>query len=216
MKLDALIQWFLPREERFHELLERASTNLLAVTELFVVVADSARLEDRRVKLVEMKALEHEGDRITRQIFEALNSTFITPFDREDIRQLAVDLDDIIDYVEGISQFLVVFEIETAPESLRRFARILHDLAREIDRISKDLWDRRNEARLQAGIVKISELENLADELYLGTLGDLFRDRTRDARETLKWKEIFQGLEDACDKCKDFTHVVGNILIKNA
>ncbi len=215
MKADNVIKWFLPKEERFQELLSRDTQHLVGAARLFAEIANSASLEQRRVKTVQLKALEREGDRIARQVFEALNSTFITPFDREDIRSLASDLDDILDFLEGVAQYLVIFELTEAPEALRQFAGILVEMVEEIDRVTALVWDMSNAEKLQAGIVRISELENQADALYTTVIAGLFRDG-RDPIEVLKWKEVYDGLEDACDECKNFTHVVGNIVIKSA
>jgi predicted phosphate transport protein (TIGR00153 family) len=217
MKLDSIIKFFLPREERFHELLEKDTQNLVKAAELFLEIARSTKLEDRRVKLVELKALEHEGDDITRQVFEALNSSFITPLDREDIRSVTVDLDDILDYLEGIARYLVIFEIDEAPEPLTRFAEILLEMIREIDTVTRLIWNLGHERRVRESTVRISELENQGDDLYITVIADLFRDgAAADPISAMKWKEIYQNLEDACDSCNDFTHIVGNVVIKNA
>ncbi len=96
--------------------------------------------------MAQLKALEHEGDHITRQIFDALNSTFITPLDREDIRSLATDLDDILDYLEGVAQYLVLFELAESPEALRQFAEILVAMVERDRHASRSLiWDLANE-----------------------------------------------------------------------
>lgn len=217
MKLDSLIKKLLPREERFRELLESDTQNLVRAAELFLEIARSTRFEDRRVKLVELKALEHDGDDLTRQVFEALNSSFITPLDREDIRSVAIDLDDILDYLEGIARYLVIFEIHEAPEPLTRFAEILLEMIREIHTVTKLIWDLGNERRVRESAVRISVLENQGDDLYLTVIADLFRAGSgNDPIQTMKWKEIYQNLEDACDSCKEFTHIVGNVVIKNA
>lgn len=216
MKVDAIIKWFLPREERFNELLAQDTSNLLLAVKAFVEIARSTNLADRAERLEKLKAIEHEGDAITRQIFDALNSTFITPFDREDIRSMAVDLDDILDYVEAAAGSLVLFELSASPESLQQFGDILIDMVTEVDRITGLIWDRRNESRIHDAIVRVSDLENRADLLYNRVIAELFRGDSSKALEILKWKEVYQGLEDACDACKDFTHVVGNILVKNA
>ena len=217
MKLDSLIKFFLPREERFKELLETDTQNLVKAAELFLEIAKSTRLEDRRVKLVELKAIEHEGDDITRQVFEALNSSFITPLDREDIRSVTVDLDDILDYLEGIARYLVIFEIDEAPEPLTRFAEILLEMIREIDLVTRLIWDLGNERKVRESMVRISELENQGDDLYITVIAEMFREGSQvDPIFAMKWKEIYQNLEDACDSCKDFTHIVGNVVIKNA
>ncbi len=216
MNIDRVVKWFMPKEERFHALLERASQNLLLAAGVFSEIAHATTLEDRRVKGVQLKALEREGDQITRQIFEALNSTFITPFDREDIRSLGSDLDDILDHLESVAKYLVLFELAEAPPALRRFAEILADMAGEIDTIRALIWDMGNINKIQEAMVRVSELENQGDSLYFTVISDLFKKGCTESIEILKWKEVYDGLEEACDRCKDFTHVVGNVTIKNA
>jgi uncharacterized protein len=216
MNIDKAIKWFMPKEERFHELLEKATQNLLLGARVFSEIAHATSLEDRKVKGVQLKALEREGDGITRQIFEALNTTFITPFDREDIRSLASDLDDILDHLESVAKYLVLFELAEAPEPLRRFAEILSAMAVEIDKLRVLIWDMGNLDKIQESMVRISELENQGDSLYFTVISELFRKGCGESIEILKWKEVYEGLEEACDRCKDFTHVVGNVAIKNA
>jgi hypothetical protein len=216
MKVDRVIRWFMPREERFHELLERATRNLVEGAQVFSEIAHATSLEDRKVKSVHLKAIEREGDGITRQIFEALNTTFITPFDREDIRSLASDLDDILDHLESVAKYLVLFQLAESPEPLRSFAEILASMAGEIDKLRTLIWDMGNLHRIQESMVRISELENEGDSLYFVVISDLYRKGYAESIEVLKWKEVYEGLEEACDRCKDFTHVVGNVAIKNA
>jgi len=216
MRLDTIIRMLMPHEERFRELLARDTANLLRGAQVFAALARSQSLEERRVKLVELKSIEHEGDAITRLVFEALNKTFITPLDREDIRSLAKDLDDILDYLEMVGQNLILFELAEAPEALTQFADILVKMAAQIEKLTALIWDLTNEKAIQAGIVHISELENQADQLYYTVIADLFKRDKDQAVVILKWKEIYDGLEDACDECKDYTHVVGNVVIKNA
>ncbi len=217
MKFDSLIKRFLPHQDRFQELLERDTQNLVKSAQLFLSIAKTTRLEDRRVKLVELKALERQGDDLTRLVFEALNRSFITPLDREDIRSIAVDIDDVLDFLEGIAHNLVIFEIADAPEPLTRFAEILVEMTEQIDLITRLIWNMKHARQIQEAMVRISDLENQGDALYLTVLADLYRGATgRDALEALKWKEIYQGLEDACDSCKDYTHIIGNVVIKSA
>ncbi len=217
MKGDRIIHFFMPKEERFHTLLERDTTHLLASARVFQEAARAQTLEDRKVKVAQLEAMEKEGDQITAEIFAALNSTFITPLDREDIRSIASDLDDILDYVEGAAQYLILFEIGESPEPLRRFAEILVAMVEEIHTATSLIWDMANEKTVHAGIVRISGLENEADALYFGVIGELFKEGNgKSPVEILKWKEVYQGLEEACDACKEFTHVIGNVLVKNA
>jgi predicted phosphate transport protein (TIGR00153 family) len=214
---DKIVKFFMPKEERFHELLDRDTQHLLSAARLFLEIARSTSLEDRRAKVTQLKSIEHDGDLITRDIFNALNSTFITPLDREDIRSIASDLDDILDYMEGVAQYLILFEIKESPEPLRKFAEIIVAMVEEIHRATGMVWDLSNEKKIQEAIVRISQLENDADAIYFSVIADLFKEGSgKTPIEILKWKEIYQGLEDACDECKDFTHVLGNVVIKNA
>lgn len=205
----------MPKEERFKELLAQDTRNLVKAARAFEAIANSTSLEDRRVKVVELKAIEHEGDAITKRIFLALNSTFITPFDRDDLREIAADLDDIVDYIEGVALSFVVFELAESPSALRQFAFILKEMADEIDRITSLLWDQSNEQKIQGGMVRISELENQADALYTSVIGELFKNGGNPI-EIMKWKEVYEGLESACDACKEYTHAIGNVVLKNA
>ena len=214
-KVDALIRWFMPKEERFHELFERDSQNLVRAARSFSEIAHSTSLEERRVKKVELKAIEHNGDEITRDIFEALNSTFITPMDREDIRAIGMGMDDILDYLEAGAQYLIMFGIAEAPEPLRRFADILTAMVDEVARLTDMIWDLANEKEIHQGIQRISELENEGDALYNTVIADLFNS-ARPPVEIMKWKEIYQALEEACDACRDYTHSIANIVVKNA
>jgi predicted phosphate transport protein (TIGR00153 family) len=212
---NSIIRWFMPKEERFHELFERDAENLIKAARLFSEIAHSTSLEDRRVKKVQLKALEHDGDTITQEIFETLNSTFITPMDREDIRAIAMGMDDILDYLEAGAQYLIMFALTDAPEPLRRFADILTTMVDEISRMTGMIWDLSNEKDIHQGIVRISELENEGDALYNTVIEDLFKS-SRTPIEIMKWKEIYQSLEEACDACRDYTHSIANIVVKNA
>ena len=217
MRGDKIVKFFMPKEERFHELLERDTAHLVRAARLFAEVAQSESLEDRRTKVARLRDLEHEGDLITKEIFAALNSTFITPLDREDIRSIAVDLDDILDFMEGVAQFLILFEIAESPAPLRQFAEIIGKMVDEIHTATSMIWDLANEKKIHETVVRISQLENEADALYFTVIGDLFKSgQGRDPVEILKWKEIYQGLEDACDECKEFTHTLSNVVVKNA
>ena len=111
---------------------------------------------------------------------------------------------------------LVLFDLADSPEGLRKFAEILSEMTQEIDRLTALIWDLGNAPKIQESTVRISDLENTADRLYNQVIADLFRSNGRDPIEILKWKEIYQGLEDACDQCKNYTHIIGNIVVKNS
>lgn len=219
------IRRLMPREERFHEMFGRDTANLLATARLFNEVAASESLESRKVKLNELKRLEHEGDQITRQIIEGLASTFITPLEREDIHALTNTLDDIVDYFESVGQTLVLFELSASPEALRQFANLLVLMAEQVDTAIRLIWDLKNENEIRRAMMQLGELENRGDALYQTVVAALFKGEgsevtglavgaARDPIELLKWKEIYDELENACDRCKDVAHIVGDILLK--
>ena len=217
MRGDKIVKFFMPKEERFHELLDRDTQHLLKAARLFAEIAASTSLDARRVKVAELRSLEHDGDQITKEIFDALNSTFITPLDREDIGVIASDLDDILDYMEGVAQYLILFEISESPEPLRKFAEIIVAMVEEIHKATSLIWDLGNAKVIRESIVRISQLENEADGLYFSVIADLFRGGDgKTPIEIMKWKEVYDGLETACDLCKEFTHTLGNVIIKNA
>ena len=215
MRGDSIVKWFMPKEERFHELLARDTQNLVKAVRIFAEIAATNSLDERRKKKDELKAIEHDGDVITREVFEALNTTFITPLDREDISMIAANLDDIVDYMESVAQNLVLFELSESPAALREFARILGTLVEEIDRVTGLIWDLGNVKEINACIMRISTLENEGDTLYSAVIADLFKSG-KNPVEILKWKEVYDGLENACDECRDYTHAIGNIVVKNA
>jgi predicted phosphate transport protein (TIGR00153 family) len=217
MKGDKIVRFFMPKEERFHELLERDTQQLLNTARLFLDVARTTGVAERRPKIAALTAAEKEADKLTAEIFAALNSTFITPLDREDIRMIASDLDDIVDYLEQAGQYLMLFEIKDSPAPLQKFAEILVAMVEEIHAATSLIWDMGNEKKIHENIVRISKLENEADALYFEVIAELFREGSgRSPVEILKWKEVYQGLEDACDACKEYTHVMGNVIVKNA
>ena len=205
----------VPREVRFFDLFEQQSQHIIHAGQLLRELVHN--FADARAKAHAVKEVEHQGDLITHEIVRKLNTTFITPLDREDIRTIATDLDDILDYMEGVAQYLILFEIEESPEPLRKFAEIIVSMVEEIHTATGLVWDLSNEKKIHESIVRISALENEADAVYFGVIAELFRGGDgKTPVEILKWKEIYQGLEDACDECKEFTHVLGNVVIKNA
>ena len=215
-KVDRIIRALLPKEERFHTLLARDTENLDKAVRLFAEIARSSSLEERRVKVVQLKGIEHDGDLITREVFDALNSSFITPFDRDDIQSIAIDLDDILDYLESAGQYLVLFELAESPDALRQFADILVRMVKEIDEATGLMWDLANEKQVRGILVNVSDLENQADVLHNTVIADLFRSTGRNPLEIMKWKEVYSSLEEAADACRDYSNIVANVVIKNS
>ena len=204
----------IPRDRRFYTLFESQAARVVeAARELVTAFGDVGRMTEHQARI---KDIEHAGDDLAHEVVNHLNHTFITPFDREDIRSLATDLDDVLDYVEGVAQQLINFDLDESPPELRQFAEILVSMTAEIEGVTERIWNLAKQREIQQSIVRISDLENQADDLYNKVIADLFRANGRDPLEIMKWKEIYDGLENACDQCKDYTHIVGNVIVKNA
>jgi predicted phosphate transport protein (TIGR00153 family) len=215
VKADRIIKALLPREERFHELVARDSDNLVKAVKVFSEIVHTTNFEERRVKTVQLKSLEHEGDEITREVFDALNRSFITPFDRDDIQSIAVDLDNILDYLESAVQYLVLFELHESPDGLRQFGDILVKMVHEIDQATKLMWHQDNATKVREIVVRVSQLENEADLLHNTVIADLFKSTGRNPLEIMKWKEVYSSLEEAADACREYSNIVANVMVKN-
>ena len=217
MKLNTIFQWLLPRNERFQTLFREDAANLAQAGTVFLSLVSTGDHESLREKSRELKDLEHRGDEITRRIFEALNTTFLTPIDREDIRDLASGIDSVLDDMEMVGSLMVQLNVVGGAEELLQMSEILASCTKEIEKLVSAIWSPQTIAETESGLVRISELENQADALFSLVITKLFQSAVAaDAIEVMKWKEIYQALEDSVDRSKEVAHAIGNIASKNA
>jgi predicted phosphate transport protein (TIGR00153 family) len=207
------VRWFLPKNTDFNSLFDQSSANILKAVSLFRDTVQD--LTGLRGNVEKLKALEHEGDRLTHQTLDKLNSTFITPFDREDIQALATRLDDILDATDAAAQRLVVFRIDAVPRRFVKLADLLVDSAREVQKAVLALPDRKKRDIALASCVEINRLENEADVIHREALGDLFAN-AHDAVGVIKLKDLFAFVEEATDRCEDVANVIQTIIIKGS
>jgi predicted phosphate transport protein (TIGR00153 family) len=204
-----LSQIFAPKEREFFDLFEEAGANIVRASELLERILESwpERGELGRDVLV----CEQEGDRITHDIIQRLNSTFVTPFDREDIYALASALDDIVDFIEEVSDFLTLYRIEAPMDRAIEMARILHQSARAIAGAIPRL---RTFKDIHHYTVEVNRLENEGDRVVREALASLF-ERGIDPMLVIRWKDIFERLEDAIDSTERAANILEGIVIKN-
>lgn len=207
------MRWFLPKTTDFQELFQRATTNLGTGVRLFRQLLD--RPGEYSPLVERIKQVEHEGDRLTHQTIERLNTTFITPFDREDIHALISRLDDVMDAVDAAAQRLVLYRITEIPRNLVRLADILVLSADELAKALVALHDRRKREEALDACVEVNRLENDADVLHREALADLFANCT-DAVTVIKLKDLYAFLEEATDRCEDVANVIETVLIKGS
>jgi len=170
---------------------------------------------DERDKWVkEINRIEGRGDTMVHDIFEALNKSFITPIDREDITHLVSSLDDILDYVEAVAVAMSLYKVERPPATLIALSKTLQKGSRIITQAITMLKDFKNADAIRKAITEINTLENEADSLHRSAMVELFEGK--DAIYILKMKEIYDNTETATDKCEDAADVMGDILVKYA
>jgi uncharacterized protein len=202
---------FLPKEVRFYDYFEQQSDNILKAAAL---LHDLARdFSDARAKTHLIKEVEHAGDLITHEIVRKLNTTFITPLDREDIHALATRLDDVLDYIEAAAERLVVYRIKEPTSACRAFAEVIVKTAEAMDRAIRCL--RNMDPGFHEHAVEVNRLENTADNLLRDSLAALFEEQG-DPIEVIKWKEIYETMEIVTDRCEDVANVIEGIILKMA
>jgi predicted phosphate transport protein (TIGR00153 family) len=199
-----------PRDDRFFPMFVEAAQNLVSATEL---MGEFLHVSSNREKLaVQLREHEHAGDAVTHRVIHELNSTFVTPFDREDIYQLITQLDDVMDAIEAAADFAVLAELETLPVEMGRQV----DLLQRAARVTVDAMGRLATMNDLASFwIEINRLENEADQVYRGLLSRLFSG-TYEALTVLKLKQVADDLEDAADAFEHVANVVQTIAVKES
>ena len=205
-----LSQLFAPKEREFFDLFEEAGANIVRASELLERMLtewpDNAELQR------DVIVCEQEGDRITHDIIQRLNSTFVTPIDREDIYALASALDDVVDFIEETADFLSLYRIEASMDKANEMARILHQSARAIAGAIPRL---RSFKDIHHYTVEVNRLENDGDRVVRDAVASLFQSGI-DPMVVIRWKDIFERLEEAIDATEKTANILEGIVIKNA
>ncbi len=204
-----LSQLFAPHERGFFDLFDEAGANILRATELLERML--RQWPDHGELAQDVVVCEQEGDRITHDIVQRLNSTFVTPIDREDIYALASALDDIVDFTEEVAVFLGLYRIEAPMEQAQEMAKILHESARQLSGAIPRL---RSFGDIRHYTIEVNRLENDGDRVMREALASLF-ERGIDPMMVIRWKDIFERLEDAIDSTETAANILEGIVIKN-
>jgi predicted phosphate transport protein (TIGR00153 family) len=204
---------FFPSKINFFELFDKVVDHAEQATGKLVELMENFDDSERIAK--EIREVEHQADLVTHDIMRALHQTFITPIDREDIHRLATRLDDVIDLVWSCVDKMVVFRLEKPTRDAVDLARELHDTTRFVKRAFRDL-EGKNYEHVKEHCIEINRLENQIDRMYRNALGDLFDEFKDDPAMIIKWKDIYERLEEAADKCEDVANVLEGIVLKHA
>jgi len=214
MKLDQFIKKFLPRDDHFYVLLEESAQNLVKAGVELKKLPFCKKQSQRAETAKRIKDIEHDGDSITHNIFSELNSTFVTPLDREDIHELASALDDVLDHMDGCAHRFVMYKITRVPKAIPQLIDVLILSIQELKNGVHLLRNLNKTDLLEDTFKMVNEYENQADEIFDQAVADLFA-KEKNAIQIIKLKEILVGLETATDKCEDAANVLEGILIKH-
>ncbi|MFC1940320.1 DUF47 domain-containing protein [Chloroflexota bacterium] len=204
---------FMPREEKFFELFEGSAQNAVKAAQRLKRLLDT--WENIEARVSEITELEHEGDSITHRIMEQLNRTFVTPFDREDITLLAQSLDDVTDFIHAAADAMFIYKVNRPSQSARELSDIIVRAATEVEKATSLLRNRAHLKQIPERCVEINRLENMADRVFRSAMADLF-DNTTDITEIIKWREIYEHMESATDRCEDVANVLEGVALKHA
>ena len=201
----------VPRTTEFYDLFGRAGDNAL----------EAARKAEQRfreypnasVSQADIKAIEHEGDRITHDLIQLLNTQYVTPFDREDIYELAGAIDDIVDHIDEACDLLELYGVDSATRQALQQAGII---VGAVECLNRALHELRGMKGVQKELVELKRLEDEGDRVVREAIADLFRDPRIDPLVVIRWKDIFDALEASLDACETAANVIGNIVVKNA
>ena len=199
----------VPQNKQFFRLLERASDNAVGISRQLVELLDA--FPSNGTNLREIKELEHEGDRLTREVVDLLNRTFVTPFDRDDIYLLAGAIDDVCDHIDEAADNIDAYEVREVPLKAQQQADVIHRAASRLHEAVERLEGFKDSSRQLAAL---RELEDEGDRLNRASVSELFSSDA-DPIGVIRWKDIHEQLEEAVDACENAADVLEAILVKN-
>jgi len=204
---------FIPKEEKFYELFEDSAQNTVKAAKVLNDLVDKWEHIEQRVE--EIKELEHIGDTITHEIIARLHRTFVTPFDREDIALLAKSLDDVMDFIDNAACSMDIYKVDAPGNRARELADIIIQATAEVEHAVLELRHKAKLKQILERCVEINRLENMADVVFRAAMAELFEDSSDMAR-VIKWREIYEHMEAATDRCEDVANVIEGVALKHA
>jgi predicted phosphate transport protein (TIGR00153 family) len=198
-----------PQKRQFFDLFTQASANARDIARVLVDLLDG--WPESRGRLRDIRELEHEGDRLTHEVINLLNRTFVTPFDRDDMYRLISVIDDVCDHVDEAADNIDAYEVRDVPEKARQQAEVIYRAATRLHEAVERLQGFKDSARQLAAL---RELEDEGDRLSREAIAELFRSGA-DPLTIIRWKDIHEQLEEAVDACENAADVLEAILVKN-
>jgi hypothetical protein len=202
-----------PKEFNFFKLFEEQVNYAVEAARCFKEIAAKGSVDDAAMEKIE--SIEHKGDDAAHAIIEQLNKAFITPFDREDIHGLAIEIDDINDMINTIVSRMKIYKIAGVNKRLVEFASVIVESVEAVARAVKGLNNTKNARTIKDACEEVNRLENVGDAMRDEFLAELFESE-KDPIQVIRWKDIYQYAETVLDICEDVAHKVDSILVKHA
>jgi len=204
---------FIPKEEKFYDLFEELISKIEEGGKLFLEMVE--KYEYPLPTITKLKELEHEADVITHRTYEKMHKSFLTPLDREDIYALVNKMDSILDMIEASAARMNLYKVKKPTKVIIDQAKILNEAIKKVKLIVYAMRDMKNSKMILDACVEINTLENEGDIVLRTAMVDLF-EHEKDAIELIKWKEIFERIEEALDVCEDVSNIIEGIVLKHA
>lgn len=203
----------LPKETSFFDFFEQHSALTVVGTQEFLALVQNATNIDAQARRIQ--EIEHETDVITHRCVEALHKTFITPIDRDSIHRLITRMDDVMDYVEAASERIALYDIQIMTPEVKDLADVLARAAVDVAAACKLLRNLKDPKTILQKCVDINRLENEGDAILRRAVARLFREE-RDPITVIKWKEIYENLESATDRCEDVANIIEGVVLEHS
>ncbi|HLC30502.1 MAG TPA: DUF47 family protein [Dehalococcoidia bacterium] len=203
----------LPRDEQFFDYFEQAARNIVSGAQALADLLDDYQNVERKIERI--RELEHVGDTLTHQVWEALHKTFVTPIDREDIATIIERLDDVMDYIDEAALSLQTYRIVQPTQRAQELAHIIVRAATEVEMAIMLLRKRQDLPKILPLTVEINRLENEGDYVFRHALAELFEEGQEDLTSIIKWREIYEHLETAIDRCEDVANALEGVVLKH-
>jgi predicted phosphate transport protein (TIGR00153 family) len=207
-----MLRKFLPKETDFFVMFEQAALNLNKAAIMLVDMMEDPSIAE--IKSKEIYEAEQEGDMLTHEVMRKLNKTFLTPVDREDIHSLVNCLDDVLDLIWASADRVVLFKLDTAAKEAVDLSKTLHETTEYITKAIGALKEKKY-SYIQEYCIEINRLENRGDRIFREGLVKLF-ENIKDPILVIKWKEVYEHLEEANDTCEDVADILESIVLKHA
>ena len=213
MRFDKILGFLVPKDRKFFPLFNDIANNMVAASELLITLVHESDIEKSHGIMKAIKDAERKGDELTRNTLNELSSTFITPFDRENIHDLVNTMDGVVDYINAASKRIHFYKLSTLPNEFIQIAEIIHTAIKEIQLVLSSVRDVHDFQNHIASCRKIGELESQVDDIYQNFLANLFENEVNPI-DLIKKRDILTSLEKAIDKCDDVGNVFSTLIIK--